>query len=41
MSLKLTYMGQNDSVNCTPNVVLTGDPAQTNRLCLLVVTMAA
>jgi len=26
MSLKLTYMGQNDSVNCTPNVVLTGDP---------------
>ena len=26
MSLKLTYMGQNDSVNCTPNVILTGDP---------------
>ena len=26
MSLKLTYLGQNDSVNCTPNVVLTGDP---------------
>lgn len=26
MSLKLTYYGQNDSVNCTPAVVLTGDP---------------
>lgn len=26
MALKLTYLGQNDSVNCTPNVVLTGDP---------------
>jgi hypothetical protein len=26
MSLKLVYLGQNDSVNCTPNVVLTGDP---------------
>jgi len=26
MSLKLTYYGQNDSVNCTPAVFLTGDP---------------
>ena len=26
MSLKLTYYGQNDSVNCTPAVYLTGDP---------------
>jgi len=26
MSLKLTYYGQNDSVNCTPAVPLTGDP---------------
>ncbi len=26
MSLKLTYLGQNDSVNCTPAVPLTGDP---------------
>jgi hypothetical protein len=26
MSLKLHYMGQNDSVNCTPAVPLTGDP---------------
>lgn len=26
MSLKLTYYGQNDSVNCTPAVLLTGDP---------------
>jgi hypothetical protein len=26
MSLKLTYYGQNDSVNCTPAVILTGDP---------------
>ena len=26
MSLKLTYYGQNDSVNATPDVVLTGDP---------------
>jgi hypothetical protein len=26
MSLKLTYYGQNDSVNCTPAVALTGDP---------------
>jgi hypothetical protein len=26
MSLKLIYYGQNDSVNCTPDVVLTGDP---------------
>jgi len=26
MSLKLIYMGQNDSFNCTPDVVLTGDP---------------
>lgn len=25
MSLKLTYYGQNDSVNCTPDVVLTGE----------------
>jgi hypothetical protein len=26
MSLKLTYYGQNDSVNCSPAVFLTGDP---------------
>lgn len=26
MSLKLTYYGQNDSVNATPAVLLTGDP---------------
>jgi len=26
MALKLTYYGQNDSVNCTPAVFLTGDP---------------
>jgi hypothetical protein len=26
MSLKLTYYGQNDSVNCTPAIFLTGDP---------------
>src|SRR5271157_5973700 len=26
MSLKLHYLGQNDSVNCTPAVPLTGDP---------------
>jgi hypothetical protein len=26
VSLKLTYYGQNDSVNCTPAVFLTGDP---------------
>jgi len=26
MGMKLTYYGQNDSVNCTPDVVLTGDP---------------
>ena len=26
MSLKLTYYGQNDSVNVTPAVALTGDP---------------
>lgn len=26
MSLKLTYYGQNDSVNATPAVTLTGDP---------------
>ncbi len=26
MSLKLTYMGQNDSANCTPAVPLSGDP---------------
>ena len=26
MALKLTYYGQNDSVNCTPAVALTGDP---------------
>ena len=26
MSLKLTYYGQNDSVNCTPAVTLIGDP---------------
>jgi len=26
MSLKLTYYGQNDSVNCTPAVSLSGDP---------------
>ena len=26
MSVKLHYLGQNDSVNCTPAVFLTGDP---------------
>jgi len=26
MAVKLVYYGQNDSVNCTPDVVLTGDP---------------
>ena len=26
MGLKLTYYGQNDSINCTPDVNLTGDP---------------
>jgi hypothetical protein len=26
MSLKLTYYGQNDSVNCTPAIALSGDP---------------
>ena len=26
MGVRLTYYGQNDSVNCTPDVVLTGDP---------------
>jgi hypothetical protein len=26
MGLKLLYYGQNDSVNCTPDVLLTGDP---------------
>ena len=26
MALKLTYYGQNDSVNCVPDVTLTGDP---------------
>jgi hypothetical protein len=26
MSLKLVYYGQNDSVNCVPDVTLTGDP---------------
>lgn len=26
MAVKLIYYGQNDSVNCTPDVVLTGDP---------------
>lgn len=26
MSLKLSYYGQNDSINCTPAVFLTGDP---------------
>lgn len=26
MALKLTYYGQNDSVNCSPAVFLTGDP---------------
>jgi hypothetical protein len=26
MGLKLIYYGQNDSVNCTPDVLLTGDP---------------
>jgi len=26
MALKLHYYGQNDSVNCTPNVALTGEP---------------
>jgi len=26
MGLKLTYYGQNDSINATPDVVLTGDP---------------
>ena len=27
MALKLVYYGQNDSVNCTPDVTLTGDPS--------------
>ncbi len=26
MAVKLVYYGQNDSVNCTPDVTLTGDP---------------
>ncbi|GEM_PF-5888168 len=26
MSIKITYLGQNDSANCTPAVPLTGDP---------------
>src|SRR5208337_4502138 len=35
MSLKVHYMGQNDSVNCTPAVPLTGDPG-TDQQTLLV-----